>query len=503
MVNQKQDSAATVDQHRAASDHLAALGYESEFERSMGLWANIALGFTYLSPLVGVYSLFATGLAMAGPPAFWWLIIVGSGQLMVALVFGEVVSQYPLAGGIYQWVRRLWNAKAAWMVAWVYGWAMIVTITSVAEFGGGFAASLFGLQSTPLAGLITAVGLLVVALGFNFSGTRVMAVIAQIGLTAELVGVVLLGLFLLIFRRHNSFSIFVHTMGAGGSTTYLWTFLGAALTGLFLFYGFEACGDVAEEVADPGRRIPRAMWLTIVVGGVSGILSFGGYMMAAPNLPGIVSGKEGDPIPAILDASLGHVGAKIFLVVAMMSFLSCVLSLQAAASRLIYAFARDKMVPGSQVFASVSPRHRVPVNALLVACVVPILLCLWIYFDSGALVQITSFAVLGIYLAFQSVVFAALRMRRRGWEPGGEHTLGRSGLPINVIALAYGIFAIILLAWPSGNGVSAWVVLIGAGVVLGSGGLYLVLARPDRQSTGPTGDAVEVAELLRGRRAQP
>ncbi len=47
---------------------LAALGYSGELERSMGLWSNMALGFTYLSPLVGVYSLFAYSLSIGGPP---------------------------------------------------------------------------------------------------------------------------------------------------------------------------------------------------------------------------------------------------------------------------------------------------------------------------------------------------------------------------------------------------------------------------------------------------
>ena len=41
---------------------LAELGYESRFERRMGLWENFALGFTYLSPVVGVYSTFALGV---------------------------------------------------------------------------------------------------------------------------------------------------------------------------------------------------------------------------------------------------------------------------------------------------------------------------------------------------------------------------------------------------------------------------------------------------------
>ena len=54
----------------AGSDesHLAALGYSgTDFHRSMSLWSNMALGFTYLSPLVGVYSLFAYSLSLGGP----------------------------------------------------------------------------------------------------------------------------------------------------------------------------------------------------------------------------------------------------------------------------------------------------------------------------------------------------------------------------------------------------------------------------------------------------
>src|SRR3954470_18707566 len=166
----------------SASDdaQLAALGYQSEFKRSMGLWANMALGFTYLSPLVGVYSLFAYSLSIGGPPSIWWLVIVGVGQLLVSLVFGEVVSQYPLAGGIYPWTRRLWNRKSAWIVSWVYIWAIIVTITAVAEFGGGFVAALFGVTATPGVVLFTAVGLLVVAFLANVSGTRTLARVAKI-----------------------------------------------------------------------------------------------------------------------------------------------------------------------------------------------------------------------------------------------------------------------------------------------------------------------------------
>jgi amino acid transporter len=483
--------------------HLKALGYDESFNRSMSLWANFALGFTYLSPLVGVYSLFAFGLTLGGPPAIFWLVIVGAGQLLVSLVFGEVVSQYPIAGGIYPWARRLWGKRYAWMAAWVYIWAMLVTITAVTEYGSGFLASLFGLEVTKEVALLLSIVLLLVAFGINFLGTKALARVAQVGLAAELVGVILVGLYLMIFERKNDFSVFFNTMGVEGDGSYFTVFMGAALTGLFLFYGFEACGDVAEEVAQPAKRIPRAMIMTILVGGVSGLIAFGGYVLAAPDLAAIVSGENGDPIPGILEASLGTVGSKIFLVVAVTAFLSCVLSLQAAASRLLFSFARDEMLPGHKWLAKVSTSHKTPVNALIVACTIPLLLCVIIYVGhEGILTQITAFAVIGIYLAFQAVVLAALRQRIKGWKPAGPFSLGAWGMVVNVVALAYGVFAMVLLATPgtSGDFVNDWIVLIGLGLVLVTGGLYLVIARPAGKSTAPEGDAIEVAAALRAAR---
>ena len=485
----------------ADDEHLQVLGYEGKFDRSMSLWANFALGFTYLSPLVGVYSLLAVALSTGGPPSIWWIVIVACGQLLVSLVFGEVVSQYPIHGGVYPWARRLWGRRYAWMAAWVYIWAMIVTITSVAEFGAGFITSLFGIELTAETTLITGVGLLVFALLINFSGTKGLARIARIGLAAELIGVIGLGLYLLLFQRKQEFSVFFDTMGTAGDGSYVPVFLASALAGLFLFYGFEACGDVAEEVSDPARRIPRAMMMTILVGAVSALFSFAGYVLAAPDLQGIVSGEIADPIPAILEATLGTVGAKIFLVVTVLAFVSCVLSLQAAASRLLYSFARDGMLPGHAWLAQVSPRSKVPTNALIVACTVPALICVLIYFNDGILVPVTSFAILGIYVAFQMVVLAALRQRFKGWKPAGPFSLGGLGIVVNIAALAYGVFAIVLLAKPESGGTffQNYVVLIGLAVVFVSGLLYLFIARPDRKSTAPEGDAREVASEIRRR----
>jgi amino acid transporter len=225
-------------------------------------------------------------------------------------------------------------------------------------------------------------------------------------------------------------------------------------------------------------------------------------VLAAPDaqLQAIMAGEDVDPIPTILESSLGTAGSKVFLVVTVTAFISCVLSLQAAGSRLLYAFARDRMLPASGWLSHVSERHAVPTNALLVVCVVPVLICLFVFWRPDSLARVTAFAVLGIYIAFQAVVLAALRQRLRGWRPAGLWNLGSAGLVVNVLALAYGVFAIVLLLRPAPGTetfLDRWIVAIGLVIVAGTGLLYLFLARPDRHSAHiPEGDAREVAQQL-------
>jgi amino acid transporter len=492
---------------------LAALGYEQRFDRKVSLWGNFALGFVYLSPLVGVVSLFAVGLSTAGGPSIFWIVIIGIGQLLVALVFGEVVSQFPLAGGLYQWSRRLWNGRYAWFTAWTYICCITIGITSTALFSSDFVASLFGgtvahpgVSSTPGQRLIIAIAVTIVCFICNSFGTKTLALISKIGLAAELIGIVLVGCYLLIFQRHNPVSIFFEHKGISHPGGYFGAFIAASLVGLFLYYGFEACGEIAEEVPNPARSIPRAMQLTVIVGGLAAILAFAGYALAAPDLSAIIGGSDTNPIPAILESSIGIVGTKLILVVTLTSFIAGVMSQQAAASRIVFSFARDDMFPGSRIFSRVSGRRRVPFNALVAVNVAPVLIFVFVYFSPDSLVRIAAFQVLAGYAAFQMVVFAALRMRLRGWRPAGAWTLGRYGLVVNIAALAYGILAMVLLAAPTGDAstsfVDRWVALIGFLIVAAVGLVYLLVAKPERKSTAPEGDAIDIAARLRARAAE-
>lgn len=469
-----------------------------QFNRSIGLMSNFALGFTYLSPLTAVYSLFALAVTLAGPPAIWWILIVACGQLLVALVFGEVASQYPITGGLYPWARRLWGKKYAWIAAWIYLWALVVTITSIAEYTATFVASLFHYATSAGNMMITSVVLLLIMMAVNMSGTKNLARVAKIGFWCEIVSVIALGIYLLIFHRSQPFSVVFDSMGVlSADGNYTTAFMSASLMGLFMFFGFEACGNVAEEVKNPGKKIPIAMILSIVFGAISAVISILGYLLSSPDLLDIVNGKIADPIPTILNQALGETGATIFIVVAIIAMLSCILSLQAALSRLIFSFSRDNMLPGSEWMSKIS-KHSVPDNAMIVSCLLPVIICVWVYFQPDSLARITAFAVIGIYISFQMVVLAALRQRLKGWKPAGEWTVGSWGIIVNVLALAYGICGIWLLAQPAAGDsfVDRWTVLVGLAIVIVSGLLYMFITKPFGRSNAPENDAIEYAQKL-------
>src|SRR5580765_8223108 len=161
-------------EHDADAAQLAALGYTAKFDRSMSVWENFALGFTYLSPVVGVYSVFALGLTTGGPPMWWSYFLAGAGQFLVCLIFCEVVSEFPISGGLYPWARRLVGKKWAWMAGWIYGWALFTTIAAVAVGAGPFLAALLGFEGSPA--ITTTIALALVALStlVNLAGTQIL-----------------------------------------------------------------------------------------------------------------------------------------------------------------------------------------------------------------------------------------------------------------------------------------------------------------------------------------
>ena len=208
--------------------------------------------------------------------------------------------------------------------------------------------------------------LIVIATLLNLSGTRLLARVAMFGFVCELIGAIAVGSYLLLFARHQPWSALLspaRTHPSDGGNPYLPAFLASALAAMFCYYGFEACGDVAEETPDASRMIPKSMRMTIYVGGAAAMWVCLALVLSVPDMGAVLAGKDKDPVVTILRSAVGESGLRLGHRDRLGLVPLRLLSLQAAASRLLFAYARDEMIAGSALFCDVSrPRRHVPAH---------------------------------------------------------------------------------------------------------------------------------------------
>ena len=498
-------------------DRLAALGYRQELSRVLSLFDNFSVAFAYLSPMVGIYSLYVLGLATGGPRYIWTIPIVVGLMMLVALVFGELASEYPLSGALYQYGKYNVGARYGWYVGWIYGFALLATVASVDSGAVGYVAALsnvwFKTHINPanhVTIFVVTGAIIVLSAILNSIGAKLMGLVARFGVYVETIGTFGVFLALAIHGFHQGFGFLWTTQGVqhlahnpygvnfGGNW---WT--GAAfvavLANVYIFYGFESAGDISEETVEAHRQVPRAMRNALLYGGIASFVLVLGLLLATPKsgIGGVVTGG----IPVLL-AALPSWLQDFFLVMVIIAFFSCGTAVQGAGARVAYALARDGAIPGSNVLKKVSARHKAPANAILVGTVIPFLFLLLVlvnpskpvhilWFDYpaniNALYALVSFAVSGIYLSFFLTVLGSVIARARGWKPNGSFTLGKWGMPVSIGGLVYLGLMLINIVWPSALSSGralfnyGWVTLLVMALIVLIGVIYEVLARPDKR----------------------
>src|SRR5207237_453290 len=158
---------------------------------------------------------FAFGLATAGPAMIWTIPLVVAGQMLVVLTFSEVVSRYPIAGGIYQWCKQLVGDRYAWFAGYFYAVALLVTIAAVAFGAASYGGALFGFAITSTNTKLIAIAIIGLSALINLTGVRNLARIALFGLAAEMLGTIVFGIIFLSNERHHGLGAIFHTAGAG------------------------------------------------------------------------------------------------------------------------------------------------------------------------------------------------------------------------------------------------------------------------------------------------
>jgi amino acid transporter len=452
---------------------LAALGYKQELSRVLSRFDNFSVAFTYLSPMVGIYSLFVFGAGAGGPRYIWLMPIVVGGMFFVALVFGELGSHYPVAGALYQYSKYTVGPGYGWWVGWFYGVALLVTVAAVDTGVVPYVASLsnnwFNTTLDPTSHttiLLVTLALLAVQTTLNIIGAKMMGRVASVGTYVEIIGTFGIAIILAVAGFHHGLGFLFSTQGAEhlktnplgvdfGGNWWAGAALVAILAHVYIFYGFESAGDVAEETKDATRQVPRAMRQALLVGGLTSFVLVASLLLATPkDAKGYATATSTDGgVPFILESNISaHWLTDLLLLLVIFAFFSCGSSVQGAGARLAFSFARDGAVPGSRIVSKVSSRFHTPVNALLLGALVPVAFTLMVNLTPNkdvnigfitypakvsALTALVSFGVSGIYLSFLLTVIGAIIARSRGWQAEGPFRLGRWGWPVTLIAAGY------------------------------------------------------------------
>jgi amino acid transporter len=471
---------------------LAELGYRQELARGLHLFDNAAMGFAAISPVVGLYAVVLVGMVVAGPAWVWVLPIALTGQCLLLAVYAELASEFPIAGGAYQWSRRLMGGGYGWLSGWVAICAYCAANTTIAYLGAPWALTLAGIAPTPNAIVVTGMALVAVCAVVGASSVDVLGRVIKAGIAAEIVASVGIGLALLLVFRTQDVSILTDTLGAealsGGSVGA--GMLAALAVGGWVFIGFDACVGASEETRRAARQVPRAIWIALLSVGMLVILNAFAVTLAHPDVAEVVAGKDPDPVARSVEASFGSWSAKPFAAVVLVAFLACGIAAQALTARTIYSIARDDVLPASRFLRRVD-RRQAPIGAIATTAVAACL-GLLLGLHSAAVGSLITFGTAGIYVAFLLVALAALVARVRGtWRPAGHVRLGRAGVVVNALAVAWLSFETVNIAWPRASlapvgapAYQVWAAPILLAVIGAAGITYLVAARPQRKLPG-------------------
>jgi urea carboxylase system permease len=240
------------------------------------------------------------------------------------------------------------------------------------------------------------------------------------------------------------------TNGVQGHGSYIFPFLASMIMAAYVMYGFDSAAELSEETNDPRRTAPKAITRCMLVSGLGGGLLILATLMAAPNIMAPELSSQG--IAYVLTAQLGDVVGRIVLAIVAISIFSAALAISASATRVMFSMARDGQLPFTNALGKVSLRTKTPILPGIVVGLLSIGVLLINLGQTSVFATVSSVSVVIVYLAYLFVTVPLLwhRIRcNRAHAPDAAYfTLGRWGLPVNIIAVVFGTFLLINVGWP-------------------------------------------------------
>lgn len=489
-------------QVRDEEQTVQGFGYRQELRRSLHWFSVFSVAFSIISITTGIFLNFGFGITELGPVSIWIWPIVGVGQLLVALVLSELATRIPLAGANYQWAARLVSPTYGWFVGALgvmYGAVglpgiMLLAAAPLSEYVIGVDAA------SPRLTLFIAILLLTVAYLVNIISVQVAARVNNVAVFTEIVGTVVLSVVLFFLwvadykPSGHGISYLGHHSHLPGQP-YWYAIVLASLVGVYTLVGFEAAADMSEEAIDARRSVPRAMIGSVVLSVVFGMVALIGFTIAIPNDEVFALGG----LPGVFQYWIGEGLAKTFVGIVVFSMFALTVVAAAANTRLIYAMARDNMLPASGLLRKVNPTTKTPIPALITSYLICIAVMLYGYNSGNAFTTLVGATALVPYLVYLLTVVAYGSKRRRLSAASGTFSLGRLAGPVFVATLIWLVAVVLALTLPHDFRKADYYVL--GGLVLAA--LWWLLVLRARLARGQAGPPAELDQRRSGESARP
>lgn len=346
----------------------------------------------------GVYALMGVLAGEVGGLLWAPLLLAMLLALLTAGSYAELVTKYPQAGGAAVFAERAFRSR---IVSFLVGFSMLAAgVVSAAGLAIAFAGDYLR-TFLPVPPLAAALVFLLVVAALNARGIResmganiVMTIIEVSGLVLV---VAVVGIFL--------------TGGGGEPARVLespeasgvpFAVLGGAIIAYYSFVGFETSANVIEEVKDPTRTYPRALFGSLIAAGVVYVLV---GLASSAALPAAELQESSGPLLAVVEATGVGIPSWLFSLIALIAVANGALLTMIMASRLTYGMSEQGLLPS--VLGKVLPGRRTPWIAILATTLVAMLLTL-----VGDLATLAETVVLLLLFVFLSANVSVLVLRR-------------------------------------------------------------------------------------------
>lgn len=377
-------------QHNNSGGQTQHGGGETQvtFARNLGLFDATMIG---VGAMIGAGIFVLTGLAtqQAGPAAILAFSLNGVVTLFTAFSYAELASAIPEAGGGYSYIKRAFPQWVGFMSGWMLWFAYTVACALYALGFGSYFWELLHKYAPDFTETVRQafsfwpggeVSIITILVGVTFIALNVKG--AEVtGKTENALTMSKIVILLVFVAFGIAAALGDFEMVKRAFTPFLANGMGGVLVAMGLtfiaFEGYDLIATVSEEVQDPTRNIPKAIFIslgiTIVIYLLIIFVTIGAWQSADGRPTWVILGEKGET--AVVEAAAAFMPAWGVALIVFGGLLSTISALNAtilASSRVAFSMGRDRMLP--KALAAIHPKTRTPHIAIIVSGVILLVL---------------------------------------------------------------------------------------------------------------------------------